>query len=133
MMSLRWLLALGIATSAIGSFGYVFYWSLSAAIVIDGANGFLTTLWELAMMEMAAWVAPGAAAAASFALLMGVSNAGTAIGDYVAAEFVEWGLLSLPGIGALYAVLTMLVVIAVPILPPLLFGSRETKVSASTP
>jgi hypothetical protein len=133
MMSLRWLLALGIATSAIGSLGYVFYWSMSAAIIIDGANGFLTTLWELAMMEMAAWVAPRTAAAASFALLMGVSNAGSAVGDYVAAEFVEWGLLSLPGIAVLYAVLTMLMVIAVPILPPLLFGPRETKALDTTP
>jgi hypothetical protein len=75
-------------------------------------------------MEMAAWVAPGAAAAAGFALLMGASNAGGAIGDYLAADFVEWGLLGLPGVSALYAALTMLTVIAVPLLPQALFGPR---------
>jgi hypothetical protein len=126
LLSLRWLLALGIAASAIGSLGYLFYWSVPAAVVIDGANGFLTTLWVVAMLELAAWVAPGAAAAASFALLMGASNAGGAIGDYVAAEFIERDLLSLPSVAALYAALTMLTVIAVPLLPPPLFGQRET-------
>jgi hypothetical protein len=45
LMPLRALLALGIAGSAIGSFGYLFYRSLFAAIAIDAANGFLTTLW----------------------------------------------------------------------------------------
>jgi hypothetical protein len=124
LLPLRWLLTLGIGASAIGSLAYLFYWSLPAAIAIDGANGFLTTLWVVAMMEMAAWVAPGAAAAAGFALLMGASNAGGAIGDYLAADFVEWGLLGLPGVSALYAALTMLTVIAVPLLPQALFGPR---------
>jgi hypothetical protein len=117
------LLALGIGASAIGSLAYLFYRSLPAALVIDSANGFLTTLWVVAMMEMAAWVAPGAAAA-GFALLMGASNAGGAIGDYLAADFVQWGLLSLPGVAALYAALTMLTIIAVPLLPQALFGPR---------
>jgi predicted MFS family arabinose efflux permease len=124
LLPLRWLLALGIGASALGSLGYLFYWSLPAAIAIDGTNGFLTTLWVVAMMEMAAWVAPGAAAAAGFALLMGASNAGGAIGDYLAAGFLEWGFLSLPAVAALYAGLTMLTVIAVPFLPQALFGSR---------
>ena len=52
---LRWLLALGIGASAVDSLGYLFYSSLSAAIDIDGANGFLTTSWVVAMMEMSAW------------------------------------------------------------------------------
>jgi hypothetical protein len=72
-------------------------------------------------------VVPGAAAAAGFALLMGASNAGGAIGDYLAAEFLEWSLLSLPGIAALYAALTMLTVIAVPLLPKALFGPRGSE------
>lgn len=127
LLSLRLLLALGIGASAIGSLGYLFYWSLPAAIAIDGADGFLTTLWVVAMMEMAAWVAPKAAAATGFALLMGASNAGGAIGDYLAAEFLEWGLLSFPGIAAFYAALAMLTVIVVPLLPKALFGPHEAR------
>jgi BT1 family len=127
LMPLRALLALGIVASAIGSFGYLFYRSLPAAIVIDSANGFLTTLWVVAMMEMSAWVAPGAAAAAGFALLMGASNAGSALGDYLGAELVETGRLHLPGVAALYATLTLLAAVAVPMLPRALFGPGRSR------
>jgi len=132
LMPLRALLALGIVGSAIGSFGYLFYWSLPAAIAIDAANGFLTTLWVVAMMEMAAWVAPGAAAAAGFALLMGATNAGSALGDYLSANLVERDMLRLPGVAVLYAALTLLIVAVVPMLPQPLFGTRGTKASDGT-
>jgi BT1 family len=125
LLPLRALLALGIVGSAVGSLGYLFYRSLPAAIAIDGANGFLTTLWVVAMMEMSAWVAPGTAAAAGFALLMGATNAGSALGDYLAADLVEWEWLRLPGIAALYAGLTLLTAVAVPLLPSALFGPRR--------
>jgi hypothetical protein len=124
LASLRILLALGIVASAIGSLGYLFYWSLPAAIVIDGANGFLTTLWVVAMMELAAWVAPGAAAAAGFALLMGASNAGAALGDYIAADLVERGVLRLPSIALLYAAVIAFMAFIVLLLPRALFGLR---------
>jgi predicted MFS family arabinose efflux permease len=124
-LPLRALIALGIAGSACGSLVYVFYSSLPAAVAIDSTNGFLTTLWVLAMMEMAVWVAPGSAAAAGFALLMGATNAGSALGDYLASQLVDWGWLSFSGIAALSAGATTAMLAPLAALPRMLFGPAE--------
>jgi len=121
-LPLRALLALGIIFSALGSLVYLFYSSLPAAIAIDTANGFLTTLWVLAMMETAVWITPGYAAAAGFALLMGATNAGSALGDYFSAELMDWGALSFSGVAVLSAGATALMAVVVPLLPQTLFG-----------
>jgi hypothetical protein len=97
-LTLRALIAYGIIGSSFGSLCYLFYYSLPAAIAIDIANGFLTTLWVLAMMEMAVWAAPSTAPAAAFALLMGANNAGSALGDYVFSRLADWRVLSFTGI-----------------------------------
>lgn len=123
--SLRSLIALGIVGSSFGSFSYVFYYSVPAAFVIETANGFLTTFWVLAMMEMAVWVAPKAAEAAAFALLMGAHNLGTAVGDYLFSDLVDWSMLGFSGIAAISAVGTFLMIIFLRFLPNDLFGPAE--------
>lgn len=123
--SLRSLIALGIVGSSLGSLSYVFYDFVPAAFVIETANGFLTTLWVLAMMEMAVWVAPKGAEAAAFALLMGAYNLGTAVGDYLFSDLVDWSTLGFSGIATLSGVATVLTIILLPYLPDDLFGPRE--------
>jgi hypothetical protein len=123
--SLRILIAFGIIGSSFGSFSYLFYYSVPSAFVIETTNGFLTTLWVLAMMEMAVWVAPNTAAAAAFALLMGASNLGNAIGDYLFSDLVDWGVLGFSGIAGLSAVGTVLTAILLLFLPDNLFGPAE--------
>jgi predicted MFS family arabinose efflux permease len=103
----------------------VFYYSVPAAFVIEIANGFLTTFWVLAMMEMAVWVAPKAAEAAAFALLMGAHNLGTAVGDYLFSDLVDWSMLGFSGIAAISAVGTFLMIIFLRFLPNDLFGPAE--------
>jgi hypothetical protein len=124
-LTLRSLIAYGIIASSFGSLGYLFYHSLPAAIAIDIANGFLTTLWVLAMMEMAVWVAPSTAPAAAFALLMGANNAGSALGDYVFSQLADWRVLSFTGIAVFSAGGTALMVVLLLWLPDNLFGPSE--------
>jgi predicted MFS family arabinose efflux permease len=119
------LIALGIVGSSFGSFSYVFYYSVPAAFVIETANGFLTTFWVLAMMEMAVWAAPKAAEAAAFALLMGAYNLGTAVGDYLFSDLVDWSMLGFSGIAAISAVGTFPMIIFLRFLPNDLFGPAE--------
>ena len=123
--SLRTLIALGIVGSSFGSLSYVFYYSVPAAFVIETANGFLTTLWVLAMMEMAVWVAPQRAEAAAFALLMGANNLGTAVGDYLFSDLVDWSVLGLSGIAKLSAVGTILTIALLRFLPNELLGPPD--------
>jgi hypothetical protein len=108
--------------SSSGSFSYVFYNLLSAAFFIETANGFLSTLWALAMMEMAVWVAPKSAEAAAFALLVGTYNLGTAVGDQLFSDLVEWSMLGFSGIAAISTMGTFLMIILLRFLPDELFG-----------
>jgi hypothetical protein len=120
--ALKNLIAVGIVASSLGSLSYVFYGSLPAAFAIEIVNGFLTTLWILAMMEMAVWVAPKAAEAAAFALLMGAYNLGIGVGDYLFSDLADWGVLGLPGVAKLSALGTILMIILLRLLPNNLFG-----------
>jgi hypothetical protein len=123
-LRLRYLLAMGILCSAFGSIGYLFYRSVPTAIAIDTANGFLTTLWVLAMMETAVWVTPRRAAAAGFALLMSAVNIGAAIGDVLASSLVDWRVVSFAGIAVLYSGATVVILAIVPLLPGAFFTRR---------
>jgi len=124
-LSLRKLIAIGIIGSSFGSLSYLLYYSVPAAFVIETANGFLTTLWVLAMMEMSVWVVPNAAAAAAFALLMGAGNLGNAIGDYFFSELMDWSVFSFSGVPVLSAFWTLLVAMLLLYLPKNLFGPPE--------
>jgi hypothetical protein len=124
-LHLRSLLAVGILCSAVGSLGYIFYNSLPAAFAIDTANGFLTTMWILAMMEMAVWVTPRRDAAAGFALLMGAVNAGGNLGDYIVSSLVDYHVVTLYGVAVLSAVSTAVTAAALLVLPSELFGPPE--------
>jgi hypothetical protein len=121
-LPLRTWMILGITSSSAGSLCYLFYHSLGAAIAVDTANGVLSILWVLAMMEMSIWAAPNSDAAAAFALLMGAANAGIKLGDYLFSEGVDLAMIDFPGVAVLSAVGTLLVVALIPLLPPPLFG-----------
>ena len=123
-LRLRYLLAIGILCSAFGSIGYLFYRSVPTAIAIDTANGFLTTLWVLAMMETAVWVTPRRAAAAGFALLMSAVNVGAAIGDVLASSLVDGRVVGFAGIVVLYSGATVVILAIVPLLPGAFFTRR---------
>lgn len=124
-LPLRPLLVFGIGCGTVGVLLYIFYWSLPLAIVIEGIHGFLDTVCSLALMEVAVWATPRAAAAMGFALLMSAWNAGDAIGDNVGAALVERGSVDFFGLVWIYAGATALVLCALPLLPRALLNHRE--------
>jgi Na+/melibiose symporter-like transporter len=84
-LSLRTLLLVGVAASALGNFGYLAYRSFPAALVIEGAVGFLGTLAIMAVMQLTIWATPRSAAALGFALVMGVYNLANYLADVTGA------------------------------------------------
>ena len=139
---LKTLIVLGIIGSAVGSISYLFYstpsavevetargilgavLALPASFAVETANGMLSTLWVLAMMEMAVWTAPRTAEAAAFALLMGAYNLGNSVGDYLFSELMDRGILAFSGVAELSAVCTALTLIFFHFLPDRLFGRQ---------
>jgi predicted MFS family arabinose efflux permease len=119
--SLKSLIALGILASSLGSFSYMFYHSVRAAFAIELANGFLSSFWVLAMMEMSVRVAPKSAEAAAFALLMGAYNLGTAVGDYIFSDLMDWSVFGFSGVAAVSGALTVLTIVLLRFFPDDMF------------
>src|SRR5881628_3270010 len=124
-LPLRWLLALGIALSALGTLGYLFYRSGMAAALIEGENGLLVTLAELALMDLAARATPRGSEGLGFALMMSVRNAALAVSDIFGSWLIERHQVSFFSLVWLNAGTTALVLLAVPFLPRGLIDRRE--------
>src|SRR3989454_820600 len=123
-LPLRWLLALGIALSALGTLGYLFYRSGMAAALIEGENGLLVTLAELALMDLAARATPRGSEGLGFALMMSVRNAALAVSDIFGSWLIERHQVSFFSLVWLNAGTTALVLLAVPVLPRGVVGRR---------
>src|SRR5207245_1810414 len=124
-LPLRWLLALGIALSALGTLGYLFYRSGMAAALIEGENGLLVTLAELALMDLAARATPRGSEGLGFALMMSVRNAALAVSDIFGSWLIERHQVSFFSLVWLNAGTTALVLLAVPFLPRGLIDRRD--------
>lgn len=124
-LSLRQLLALGILCAAAGVLSHLFYRSLTLAVLIAAADGFLAGLCTLALMQVSVWSVPMAGPAVGFSVLMSTWNAGDAVGDMLAAALVErwsfgfFGMIGCYGVGLL-AMLALL-----PVLPRAVLERRE--------
>ena len=125
-LPLRSLATLSISCGAAGALIYIFYRSIPAAFAIEFMHGILYTLSTLAMIELAVWATPRAAAAMGFALCMSAFNLGDSIGDVVAAEIVQRSSVGFSGLVIIYAAVTALTLCALPFLPRALFDHRES-------
>jgi hypothetical protein len=119
--SLRTLLIAGLLFGAIGAGGLLFYRSWEAALAIEILRGVLNMVGALALMEAAVRATPVSIAAMGFALLTSAWNFGLALGDYAGAWMVQNQILSFYGLAAVYALLSALTVLAVPLLPRAVF------------
>ena len=122
---LRRLLALGIALSALGTLCYLFYRSGTAAALIEGENGLLITLAELALMDLAARATPHGSEGLGFALMMSVRNGALAVSDIFGSWLIERHHVSFFSLVWLNAGTTALVLLAVPFLPRQLIDRRD--------
>jgi MFS family permease len=88
----RKLLALSLAGAAFGVAGFCFYGSVPQAVAIHAAYGFLNTMLSVAVLDLAARMAPQAAAATGFSVMVAAWNVGGSAGDNIAAALIErWG------------------------------------------
>jgi len=116
-LSLRMLLIAGLVFGAVGAGMLFFYRSWDAALTIEIIRGVLNTVGALTLMETAVRATPVSIAAMGIALLLSAWNVGIAIGDYVGAWLVQHGMLGFYGLAILFALLSALTVLAIPLLP----------------
>lgn len=116
-LTLRTLLFAGLLLGAIAAGSLVFYRSWEGALAIEILRGALGVVSSLALMEAAVRATPVSIAAMGFALLMSAWNLGLSIGDYAGAWMIQRGFLSFYGLAALYALLSLMTILAIPLLP----------------
>lgn len=116
-LSLRALLVAAIIGGAAATSAFAFYRSWDAAIGIEILHGVIGTVSVLVLMEVAVRATPASVAAMGFALMMSAWNVGVAIGDYAGAWLIERHLLTFYGLAPCFALLSALVLLALPILP----------------
>ena len=115
--TLRTLVVAGLLFGAIAAGSLMFYRSWEAALVIEVVRGTFGMVGSIALMEAAVRATPVSIAAMGFALLMSAWNLGIALGDYAGAWMVQRGVLSFYGLAGLYALLSAMTLLALPLLP----------------
>ena len=123
--TLRTLVVTGLLFGAIAAGSLVFYRSWEAALAIEVLRGTLGMVSLIALMEAAVRATPVSIAAMGFALLMSAWNLGIALGDYAGAWMVQHGVLSFYGLAGLYALLSAMTLLALPLLPRSVFDEAE--------
>jgi Na+/melibiose symporter-like transporter len=124
-LPLRWMLLLGIALSVAGTLGYLFYRSPSAATVIEAENGFVGTLAELALMDLAARATPRGSEGLGFALMMSVRNGGLAISDIFGSWLIDQHHVTFFKLVWLNAGTTAIILLVIPFLPRILLDPHD--------
>lgn len=123
-LSLRPLLALGIACSVASTCFYLFYRSGAAAILIEGGAGFFATLAELPLMDLAARATPRGEGL-GFALMMAVRSGSQTISDSIGSFLIGRYHVSFFHRVWLNAGTTALVLPVIPFLPRVLMDRRD--------
>jgi hypothetical protein len=123
----------GLLFGAIGAASLLFYRSWEAALVIEIVRGVLNMVGALALMEAAVRATPVSIAAMGFALLMSAWNVGIAVGDYVGAWLIQREIVSFYALAAIYALLSAMTLLALPLLPRSVFiePADDRKIDAS--
>jgi Major Facilitator Superfamily len=128
-VQIRTMLLIGVATSAAGTLLYLFYSTLTRAIFIDSQNAFVFTLAELALMDLAARVAPKGCAGLAYSLMLSVRNLAVFGADVVGSYLADhnWSFSSLV---YLNAGTTALVLLLLPFMPAALMRGKDSDAPA---
>jgi predicted MFS family arabinose efflux permease len=123
--TLRRLLQAGIGASALATLGYLFYAGSGSAVLVEAQAGFLVTLAELALMDLAARATPRGSEGLGFALMMSVRNGALAAGDITGAWLIERGWASFALVVVVNACVVALALPLVARLPAALVDHRD--------
>ena len=85
----RTLLVLSLVGASLGVAAFCFYGSVPQAIAVHAVYGFLNTMLSVAVLDLAARMAPRAAAATGFSIMVAAWNVGGSVGDNIAAALIE--------------------------------------------
>jgi len=132
-LTLRPLLALGIACNVLAALGYLFSRSAGTALAIEGAAGLFVTLVELPLMDLAARATPKGSEGLGFALKMSVRNGALALSDIAGSWLIDQRHVSFFQLVWLNAGTTALVLLAVPFLPGALMDRSDTDPGGRAP
>lgn len=121
------LLVLGTLGPTVGIVAYLYYTSVPAAITVEFLGGILFGIGTLALMHLAVISTLAPSAAFGFAVLMSAANAGSAIGDNLAALLVERLSMTLLDVVKLFTVGSAACCLFVFFLPRDVLGHKEGK------
>ena len=125
-LPLRSMMYIAIGVNALFTLTYLFYTSQTRAMFIEAQGGFVVTLAELAMMDMAVRATPKGCEAMGFSLMMSVRNTGIGVSDILGSRLIEHYHFTFFNLVWLNAGTTALVLIAVPFLPTLLMDRSDS-------
>jgi hypothetical protein len=124
--TLRLLLYLSVAASALGSLGYLFYHSAAAATLVESENGLIAAFVTLALMDLAARATPRGSEGLGFALMMSVLNIAQSLSDVFGSWLMDQHHVTFFKLVWLNTGTTALVLFAIPLLPAALIERRDT-------
>jgi predicted MFS family arabinose efflux permease len=125
-LRLRVLLYLSITASALGSLGYLFYRSATAATLVESENGLIAAFVTLTLMDLAARATPRGSEALGFALMMSVLNVAQSLSDVFGSWLMDQHHVSFLKLVWLNAGTTAFVLLVIPLLPGPLIERRDT-------
>jgi Na+/melibiose symporter-like transporter len=130
-LPLRWMLFLGIGVSVLGTLCYLFYRSATAAALIEAENGFVGTLAELGLMDLAARATPRGSEGLGFAIMMSVRNGGLALSDIFGSWLIDQHHVTFFKLVWLNAATTAIILMIIPFLPRALIDQHDARSGAS--
>lgn len=124
-LALRTLLILAIAVSVLSTLFYLGYRSRGSALAIESLAGFVGTLAQLPLFDLAIRATPQGSEAFGYSLMMSVWNIGTSVSDVFGSWLFANYHLNFASLVWLNAGTTALALLAIPFLPGRIVNRRE--------
>jgi predicted MFS family arabinose efflux permease len=131
-VALRTLLVLAIAASVVSTLFYLGYDSWVSALTIESLAGFVGTLAQLPLFDLAVRATPRGSEAFGYSLMMSVWNIGMSLSDVFGSWLFAHYRLNFMNLVWLNAGTTALALLAIPFLPARIVKQREEDRSATT-
>lgn len=124
-LTLRTSLVLAIAASVVSTLFYLGYHSWTTALIIESLAGFVGTLAQLPLFDLAIRATPQGSEAFGYSLMMSVWNIGMSLSDVLGSWLYAHYHLNFMNLVWLNAGATALALLAIPFLPGRIVNRRE--------
>ena len=124
-LTLRTLLILAIAANVVSTMFYLDYHSRASALTIESLAGFVGTLAQLPLFDLAIRATPQGSEAFGYSLMMSVWNLGMSLSDVLGSWLFAHYHLNFMNLVWLNAGTTALALFAIPFLPASIIQPRE--------